>query len=154
MTKLLKLRASDNEDLEVISTILQDSIVPVVDMAYRPDEKDFVMVVHRYRCEGKEDSSTGCRERIRSAVFVSGVASAQLRGIDRGKGGAMLDLLAVIPEKGSLQFVFAGGGKIRLKLADWMLLLEDFGEPWPASYSPCHDEEGAESKGRRSGKAK
>ena len=35
--------------------------------------------------------------------------------------------------------VFAGEAKIRIELRDWSLIVEDFGEAWPASCAPCHD---------------
>jgi hypothetical protein len=137
--KLLKLKAKDAEDLQVISTVLQDAIVPVCDMIYRPEEKDFVMVAQRFCCEGKERAATtGCFERICSALHIKGVEAAQLQGIDLAKTDAMLDLLAVMPEGKVLQLIFAGGGKIRLQLGDWVVILEDFGEPWPTTQQPQH----------------
>jgi hypothetical protein len=136
----LKLRAKDNEDIQVISAILQDAIVPICDMTYRPEEKDFVLVAQRFCRESHEEGASPCFERVRSAVHVKGVEGVQLQGIDQSRAENMLDLLALLPEKDGLQLVFAGGGKIRLKLADWSLILEDFGEAWPASCEPCHEE--------------
>ena len=135
--KPLKLRAKDSEDVQVISAILQDAIAPVVDMAYRPAEKDFIMIVQRF-CRDEHGGTSF--ERVRCAVHVHGVTGAQLHGIDQARTEDMLDLLAVMPEANSLQFVFAGGGRIKLNLADWSLILEDFGEPWPAMCEPCHEE--------------
>ena len=140
---LLKLQAKDPEDVQVISAVLQDAIAPVVDMIFRPDQKDFVMVVHRFRSEGARDPVTGCHERVRCAVHVNGVSGAQVQGIDQARPGGILDLLAVIPENGNLHFIFAGGGKIRLKLDDWSMILEDFGEPWPTAKCPHHPDENA-----------
>jgi len=137
--KPLKLQAKDSEDLQVISAILQDAIAPVVDMIYRPEEKDFIMVVNRFCHESKGDPMFGCRERIRCAVHVRGVSSVQLQDIDQNRKDEMLELLAVMPEGEKLEFVFSGGAKIRLNLTNWSLLLEDFGEPWPATCEPCHD---------------
>jgi hypothetical protein len=139
----LKLRAKDAEDLQVVSAILQDAIVPVCDVAFRPEEKDFVMIAQRFCHEGKDQD--GHCERVRSAVHVTGVSGVQRQGIDQDKPNAMLDLLAIMSEKDGLEFVFAGGGIIRLKLADWSMILEDFGEPWPAACEPCH--EGSEARG-------
>jgi hypothetical protein len=135
----LKLQAKDSEDIQVISAILQDAIAPVMDMIYRPEEKDFIMVVNRFCHESKGDPMFGCRERVRCAVHVRGVTGTQMQGIDQAKRDDMLDLLAVMPEGNTLQFVFAGGSKIRLNLTNWSLILEDFGEPWPATCEPCHD---------------
>ncbi|HUY68638.1 MAG TPA: DUF2948 family protein [Alphaproteobacteria bacterium] len=166
--KPLKLKAKDAEDLQVVSAVLQDSIAPVCDMAFRPGEKDFVMVVQRFCCEDAEPGA--CPERVRCAVHVTGVASAQIQGLDLDRREDMLELLAVMPEDAavavataqagaeqsphkSLQFVFAGGGKIRLALGDWSLIIEDFGERWPVAHQPCH-EEGTAVGIRHSGKTR
>jgi len=138
----LKLKAKDAEDIQVISAILQDAIVPVCDMIWRPEEKDFIMVVQRFCRESKNgQDGDACFERKRSVVHVRGVDEVQLQGIDRSNPEGMLDLLAIMPESDKLQFIFAGGGKIRLGLGDWTLILEDFGEPWPAACEPCHEGE-------------
>ncbi len=134
----LKLKARDAEDVQVISAVLQDAIVPVCDIIYRPAEKDFVMIAQRF-CRGGEDGDRGgCFERVRTAVHVKGVLGVQSQGVDLTHVADMLDLLAVMTEESGLQFVFAGGGRIRLKLAGWLLALEDFGAPWPTSHCPSH----------------
>lgn len=140
MTKPLKLKAQDADDIQVISAVLQDAIAPVCDMAYRPEEKNFIMVVHRLR---REDENTEKPERICCAVNIQGVEKAQLHGLDLKQQEQMLDLLAALPEDRSIQFIFAGGAKIRLQLGDWAMIVEDFGEAWPASCTPCHDAETA-----------
>lgn len=137
--KLLKLFAKDAEDIQVISAVLQDSIAPICDMLYRPEEKNFVMVLHRLR---REVAETGM-ERICCAVNVSGVAQVQFQGFHLNEQGRMLDLLALVPEEGAITFVFAGNAKIRLHLAGWSALIEDFGEPWPSHCTPCHDSDAA-----------
>jgi hypothetical protein len=147
----LRLKAEDAEDLQVISAILQDAIVPLVDVTYRTKEKDFILIAQRFCREQKSDGK--CFERIRCAVHVTGVGGVQVQKIERKAANEMLELLAVMPEGKSLHFVFAGGGKMKLKLNDWMLFLEDFGEPWPAMCEPCH-EEGSASGARGSKKGK
>jgi len=136
MTKPLKLRARDEEDIQVISAVLQDSIAPVIDMTFNAAEKNFIMVVHRLM---REAATPETLERICCAVNVKGVASAQLQGIDLRQQSLMLDLLAVMSEGHNLIFIFAGGSKIRLGLGEWSMIIEDFGEPWPSQCNPCHD---------------
>lgn len=134
--KLLKLRAKDTEDVGVISAMLQDAIAPVCDMIFKPDEKNFIMVVHRLRREAGEG---GKLERICCAINASGVESVQTHGIDLQRQNGMLDLLAVLAEDKAMTFIFAGDAKIRLRLGDFSMIVEDFGEAWPASCTPCHD---------------
>ena len=138
MSGLLKLKAKDAEDVQVISAVLQDAIAPVCDMIYDAEGENFIMVVHRLRraAETKEG-----RERICCAVNISGVEGAQMQGIDLTQRGQILDLLAVMTDEKMAIFIFAGDAKIRLQFGEWTMLVEDFGEPWPAQCDPCHDSE-------------
>jgi hypothetical protein len=133
---LLKLRARDDEDMRVVSAILQDSIAPVCDIFYDASGKNFFMVVLRLRREVKPEK---CGERICCGLNIHGVEKAQVHGIDLALRGQMLGLLAVLRDGPALTFVFAGGAKIRLQMKDSNMIVEDFGEPWPSNCNPCHD---------------
>jgi len=134
---LLKLRAVDSEDVQVISAVLQDSIAPVCDMVFQAEDKKFVMVVQRLRRE----SDAKANERICCALTINGITAVQTQGIDLDQRERMLDLLAIILEaRQQMTLVFAGNAKIRLELANWFVALEDFGESWPALCNPCHED--------------
>ena len=47
----LKLRAYDREDFAVVSAVLQDALVPVIDLAWLSGEKRFALVANRFRWE-------------------------------------------------------------------------------------------------------
>ena len=49
--KPLKLRAYDREDFAVVSAVLQDALVPTIDMAWLPGEQRFACVANRFRWE-------------------------------------------------------------------------------------------------------
>jgi hypothetical protein len=132
---MLKLKAKDAEDVQVISAVLQDSIVPLCDMAWRPEDKNFILVAQRLRRENNQPRL----ERICCAVNIRGVEMAQTHGINLNDQSRMLDLLMITAQGAALNFVFAGGAEIRLKLGTWSMIIEDFGEAWPAACEPCHD---------------
>ena len=46
---MLKLRAHDQEDLQVIAAHLQDAIVPVSEMLFLPHAQRFILVANRFR---------------------------------------------------------------------------------------------------------
>ena len=73
---MLKLKAQDVEDLQVISAVLQDAIVPVCDMTWRPEDKNFIMVVQRL-CREAAPLAAGKLERVCCAVNVRGVEQVQ-----------------------------------------------------------------------------
>ena len=135
----LKLRAKDAEDIQVISAVLQDSIVPVCDITFEPDAGTFIVVTQRLRREGGEAETY---DRICCALTINGVKNVHTHGIDQHNSEKILDLLAIILEPSQvLTLVFAGDVRIRLSLETWGGTVEDFGEPWPALCHPHHDSE-------------
>jgi Protein of unknown function (DUF2948) len=125
MSELLKLKAKDAEDIQVISAVLQDSIAPVVDMHYLAEDKNFVMVVQRL-C--REDYIGGKKERVCCALNLRNVESVQTLGFNPSETDRMLDLLAVMPDGDTLDLIFASDARIRLQLKGWNIMIEDFGE--------------------------
>jgi hypothetical protein len=138
MTDSLKLRAEDEEDLAVISAILQDALVAVGEMVWLAEEKRFVFVANRFRWEPPASGSRKDFERRMSGLRVDGVNSVQRRGFSPRDGERLLVLLAIRAEPGELYFDFAGGSSIRLEVERILCHLDDLGDPWPTRWKPKH----------------
>ena len=133
----LKIKASDADDLSVISACLQDTAIRESDMVWEPTQHRFGFVGQRYMWEAKNGPRNG--QRINCRVWVDGVQAAQRRGMD-GPDNAF-DLLAITTEAGAITLHFAGGAAARLQLLqDWRVYLEDFGPAWPCPACPTHAE--------------
>ena len=135
----LKLRAHDAEDLAVISAMLQDSIVPLGDVTFLPDEKSFILAVNRYRWEHVDAS-----QRVHCGVRFDTVERVQFSDIDSRNRQQFLSLMAVefqpSPESGdAIILYFSGGGRIRLAVEEISCILSDFDEPWPTQWRPDHN---------------
>ncbi|WP_029007374.1 DUF2948 family protein [Azospirillum halopraeferens] len=149
MSKPIRLRAEDEDDLRVVSACLQDAIVPIGEMGYVPGDKRFVLVVNRFRWETAdapraddgptaEDDDLFPYERVHCGVRFDGVERVRTRGIDLRDRRQILELLSLGTEDGDVLLHFAGGGCIRLCGPSWTCLVEDLGEPWPTASRPCH----------------
>ena len=136
----LRLRAITKDDLDVIAALLQDALLPMMDVAFQPKENRFLAVANRFRWE----NPPGLRERILCALQFEQVRGVRVRGVDRTDRGKILNLLSLIvkdgPEGQRITLVFAGGGEIELTIGGIDLTIEDRGEPWPALSTPNHDE--------------
>ena len=130
----LKLRAEDEEDLAVVSAILQDALVVVGDMVYLPEERQFVLVANRFRGEVPDQQ----RERRLCGLRIDGVTAVQRRGFHLREAERLLVLLAIQAKPGVLFFDFAGGSSVRLEVDRILCHLDDFGEPWPTKWRPRH----------------
>lgn len=141
--ELLKLRAEDAEDLQVIAGMLQDAIVPAGDMRFDPANQEFVLVANRFCWE----AGAGRRppaERVNCGVTFSNVTRVERRGLDGAGQDGFLSLLtvSVAPDSATPQSVviltFSGEAAIRLETGGLLCHLEDFGEPWPTQWRPQH----------------
>jgi len=138
MTDALKLRAEDEEDLAVISAVLQDALVAVSDMAYLPDERRFVLVANRFRWEPPMGGPRRDFERRLSGFRADEVVAVRRRGFHPRDGDRLLVLLAIRADPGALLLDFAGGASIRLEVGRILCHLDDLGEPWRTRWRPRH----------------
>src|SRR5215471_2366636 len=134
----LKLLARDEEDLAVISAVLQDALIPVSEMAYLPDEQRFALVANRFRWEAPHDRPRDNFERRLTGLSVGGVTAVRRRGFRPGDPDRILALLALRRVTGALQLDFAGGASIRLETAEILCHLDDLSESWPTRWQPRH----------------
>ena len=138
---LLKLVAYDATDLGVMSSMLQDALVPLSDMVWIADQRTFIMAVNRYRWDAPVAD-----ERVHAGVSFENVERVQRRNIEAARRGGFLNLLSVTLTEGAgdapdaVELTFAGNAAIRLETTSLLCHLEDFGEPWPAQQRPDHPE--------------
>jgi Protein of unknown function (DUF2948) len=144
----VKLVALDKDDVEVMSAHLQDALVKVSDVFWRPREYRFVMAVNRFDwmnavdAEALKTKSPEYR-RCRTALRFERVVSCKCRGLDQRGKDAVLNLLAVEfiehdAPAGTVTMTFSGGGAIRLEVECLEAELVDLGEVFAAMACPDH----------------
>src|SRR5213595_546006 len=90
----VKFVALDRDDLEVISTHLQDALVKVADVIWRPQDKRMVVALSRFDWLSAEGEKPELR-RCRSALRFERVNCCKCRNVDPAGKAAVLNLLAV-----------------------------------------------------------
>ena len=140
---LLKLKAGDAEDLETIAVLLQDSVVPMSEMAFKREEQRFAMVANRFRWEtsGSGRVEGQIYERVHCGLRFEEVTSVRVQNLDQNRRGDILSLLTIGADDGFIDLVFAAGGVVRLEVDHIACRLEDFDRPWPTQWRPTHPEE-------------
>ena len=143
----LKLAAMDADDLAIISAHLQDAVLRVGDMTWRPAERRFVAVINRFDWEHCIARGKGPWRRRRAGLSFDRVMSAQIRRLRSDSADAVLSLLAIEFEAGeapggAITLQFAGGGGVRLDVECIEARLTDLGPAWETPSRPEHDLEG------------
>lgn len=141
-SELLRLKAQDTEDLQVISSCLQDALTCVGEMTYLPRLQRFALVVTRFRWERQEDPRIEGGERIRAGMHFDGVLKVRTQGIDMSDRVGLLPILAVTTEECEaghwVTIAFAAGGAVQLLVEVIDCRLSDIGEGWPTPNRPDH----------------
>ena len=140
--ELLKLVALDRDDLEVVSTHLQDATLSVGDVYWRPTEKRLVISLARFDWEGSLGQSPQFQRR-RTALRFDRVNTIKCRNVDCKNKQAIHNLLAVNfdetnPPGGVVTLIFSGGGALRLEVECLECELVDLGPVWAETCRPIH----------------
>jgi hypothetical protein len=139
----LKLIAFDRDDLEVVSTHLQDATIKVADVVWRPEEKRCVFGLNRFDWEHTVHGAVPEYKRRRTALRFDRVTSCKCRNLSPVEKEAVLNLLAVEFAEteapgGVVTLHFSGGGALRLEVECLECELVDLGPVWPTSCCPKH----------------
>lgn len=138
----LKFVVLDEEDLEVVSTHLQDAVAKVSDVLWRPHEKRLVVALNRFDWEGAQSAKPEYRRR-RAALRFERVLSCKCRDLNPAGQDAVLNLLAVEfsetdAPSGVVTITFSGGPALRLEVECLEAELADLGPSWTTTTCPVH----------------
>jgi hypothetical protein len=147
----VKFVALDRDDLEVVSTHVQDALVKVSEVIWRPQDRRLVVALSRFDWLSAEGTKSELR-RCRSALRFERVRSCKCRCVNPAGKDAVLNLLAVEfsesdPPGGVVTLTFSGGGVLRLEVECLEAELADLGPSWPATARPIHAEDATDARG-------
>ena len=143
----LKLLALDEDDLQVVSSHLQDSVVRVGDMAYVPSQKRFAAILNRFDWESAKEEDGKAYRRRRTALRFDRVLRAMHKNLRPERPDRVLSLLAIQFEAGEapggkITLAFSGDVTIQLEVECVEAELRDLGPSWPTRHKPEHPGEG------------
>ena len=141
--KNLKLIARTEEDLQVVSAHLQDSITSVSDIANLKKNKIFLMQLNRFMWEDVEKGVFRKNKRIRTILKFENILEVHSKNINQSKKDKFLDFLAIesciMPDNNyEMKIIFAGDSIIRIISEVIEVTLDDQGEAWDTKNKPKH----------------
>ena len=140
----VKFVALDRDDLDVVSTHLQDALVKVADVIWRPQEKRLVVALSRFDWLSAEGTKPELR-RCRAALRFERVNGFKHRHVACSEKDAVLNLLAIEftptdAPAGYVTLTFSGGCALRLDVECLEAELADLGPEWATACCPAHIE--------------
>jgi hypothetical protein len=147
----LKLIALDKDDIEVVSAHLQDAVVKVSDIVWRPAEKRLVLGLNRFDWEAANGAEPHYYRR-RAALRFDRALALKCRNISPKDDDAVLNLLAVEFEEtnapsGFVTLIFSGDAALRVQVECLECEIADLGPSWKTIVCPKHPLQGPEARG-------
>ena len=138
----LKLRASDKEDLGVISAILQDAVIAIDEMTFLKGESRFAFVANRFRWEDanrdKPLEGNIIYERVNCGICFDTVTAVRQNGLNQAKKAQIISLLSITAGEEFIDLAFSAGITVRLQVEKILCQMQDLDEPWPTQRRPSH----------------
>ena len=141
--KNLKLIARTEQDINVVSAHLQDSIANISDIANLEKNKIFLMQLNRFMWEDVEKGIFRKNKRIRTILKFENVIKVHAKNINQFKNNKFLDFLTIetkqMPDNNyEIKIVFSGDSILRIISEVIEVTLDDQGEAWDTKNMPKH----------------
>ena len=142
--KVLSLRCEKNQDIKVISSLLQDSLVSNADIYFERTEKTFAFIANRF-CWEKVSSKNPKTSyyRVLSGINVQNVISVKQKNLIQKKNNEttlFYNLLTIEYDSVSneITLIFSQGISVKLNISKLNLFIRDLNEPYPTQQIPEH----------------
>ncbi|MBM3468197.1 MAG: DUF2948 family protein [Alphaproteobacteria bacterium] len=137
----LRLMAKDVDDLVILSTFLQDAMLPLTSMVYEPRNETFTLLANRFCWELPSVDHEGepMHHRVHSGLCFRNVTKVHHRGFSRKGEDRILNFLSLQAKKpNTIHLLCSGDNEIRIETKGLHCHLGDIYHPWPTRKKPTH----------------
>ena len=142
--KVLSLRCEKDQDLKVISSLLQDSLVSNADIHFERTQKTFAFIANRFCWERvSSKNSDFSYYRVLSGVNIQNVISVKQKNLIQKKNNEtalFYNLLTIeydsVPNE--ITLVFSQEISVKLNISQLNIFIRDLNEPYPTQQIPDH----------------
>lgn len=145
--RALSLKAETVEDLQVISALVQDAVLPATEIRWDRRRRTLALLLNRFRWEDRAAAERDGRpyERAQALLAIADVISVGSLGFDRTDRDLILSVLSLTWEAGPdgagrVVATLAGDGAIAVGAECLNVTLRDVTRPYlaPSRHAPHH----------------
>ena len=133
----LHLFGKDDEDYNVLSSLLQDAAVPISEMNFELIKKQFIIVCSRYVWENKIYKKESMR--VVSGVCFDNVFKVKKKNFPPKDPQHVLNFLTARRKENYVELIFSGEIIIKLEGNMISFRIDDLNKEWPTIFSPSHN---------------
>lgn len=146
----LRLKAETSEDLQVLSSLIQDAVGQNSEISWLAKKHRFALLLNRFRWEDRDSAKSQGRpyERVQSMLVIENCLKVSSQGISSTDSETVFELLSAIfipadDGAGQVLLTVAGDGAIALDVECLDVTLSDVSRPYVAraKSAPHHPED-------------
>ena len=138
----IRLDAIDDEDLQVVSALCQDSVLSGEDISWQPRKGRLTLLLNRFRWEERSTKP----ERVRSLLIIYDVTKVSSKAFSINDKNKIYSLMSLKFEAfddlgGRLSIIFSKDSMIAVSIECLNIKLQDVTRPYqaPSGNKPKHD---------------
>ncbi len=133
--KPLKLRALDDQDLQIFSQCLYEAIIISTEINYNKNKKQFAVATERFTWENSNGKSYLLMQ-VLAVLIINGVEEVDMKNIlNQNK---IKNILSISFVDNNILILLNNEEFINLKVEKWSCLLEDIGKPFLPAFIPVY----------------
>jgi hypothetical protein len=136
----LKLLATTAEDISIISTQLQDSLLSLSSIHFDQENNRLTCLINRFCWEQSENyNQFGAYYRVHTGACFHSIENVHLKGFTQDSEHRMFNILALsLDDQNHLRILGTHGYEIRLNFKELYCQFADLEAPWPTQKKPKH----------------
>ena len=140
----ISLRCKQPQDLEVVSSLLQDALVGNADLRFEKSKNRFLFVVNRFCWEAATKiSKDKSYYRVLSGVNIQNVTSVKHQNLtlyNEENSALFYNLLTIEydSDNNEVMLVFSENVSVKLTVSELDIFIRDIAEPYPTTQIPNH----------------
>ena len=133
----LRLRARDAEDIQVVSTLIQDSVFKRHAISWNARQREFAVLLSRF-CWERADEGSRRSTRIRTVLKVTDILDIQMADLTQESAPDVFSCLELRfkPHEelsGELALILSGDRDVKMSVECIEVSLTDVSSPYPAA---------------------
>ncbi len=136
----LYIKAINEQDCEVISALLQDSIFKISACDFDEKNRCLCLLLNRFCWEHSHKfNEEQCYHRVHSGLYIHNVINMKVNKNFRNQDYAYMNLLAVYASSKEINLLFSGHKHLYIEVDDILIYLKDLHEKYPTLSIPIHN---------------
>lgn len=134
------IKAQDEQDCDVISALLQDSIFEISGCKYLDKEKCLRLILNRFCWEHSHRfDDEQCYHRVHAGLYIHNVKGVKTNNLFESGTIPYLNLLAVHASKDEINLLFSDKKHMYIEVDNILIYLKDLHTKYPTSAKPTHN---------------